>query len=151
MQYMNSKTRLLVLLIMCWLVLSVLQAQDCITAFNRDVIEAAPQSVQLRRYDSPQPDLATGEVNVSIPLFDIEYRGLTIPFELNYSTSGMKVFDVSFPYGLGWTLMPGLRIYMDSLLRPALFHENFIAPVIRTINPSFRTIIKINKRVRERK
>lgn len=107
---MNSKTRLLVLLIMCWLVPSALQAQDCITAFNRDVIEPAPQSAQLRKYDSPQPDLATGAVNVSIPLFDIKYRGLTIPFELNYTTSGIKVFDVSFPYGLGWTLMPGLRV-----------------------------------------
>ena len=40
---------------------------------------------------------------------------------------------------------------MDSLLQPVLFYENFIAPAIRVINPSFRTIININKKVREKK
>ena len=40
---------------------------------------------------------------------------------------------------------------MDSLLQPVLFYENFIAPAIRVINPSFRTIININKKSQREK
>lgn len=87
-----------------------LLGQENINAFNRTLISPAPQSEEFHKYDSPQPDLATGAVNLSIPLFFIDYRGINIPIQLQYRTSGIKVFDVSHPFGLGWTMTPGLRI-----------------------------------------
>lgn len=87
-----------------------MMGQENINAFNRSFIPPTPQSEEFRKYDSPEPELTTGAINISIPLFDISYRGVNIPIQLQYRTNGIKVFDVSHPFGLGWTMTPGMRI-----------------------------------------
>ncbi|MCS3799526.1 YD repeat-containing protein [Chitinophagaceae bacterium OAS944] len=54
--------------------------------------------------------LSTGAVDVTVPLFNLDATGMTIPFSLRYHTSGIKVEDQAGNIGLGWTLFPGFRI-----------------------------------------
>ena len=77
---------------------------------NNEIISPTPSSAQQMRYQSPQPALATGAVNLSIPLYTIDIEGLKIPFTLNYHTSGIKPLDDPFPCGYGWSLLPGLKV-----------------------------------------
>ncbi|MBP3536320.1 MAG: hypothetical protein J6J93_02135 [Muribaculaceae bacterium] len=77
---------------------------------SSEVIPPAPSSAQQVRYQSPQPALATGAVNLSVPLYTLEAEGLAIPFTLSYHTSGIKPTDDPLPCGYGWSLMPGLKV-----------------------------------------
>jgi hypothetical protein len=64
--------------------------------------------------DSPVeiPGVApTGATTISIPLWEISLRGLTLPIGLTYTTSGIRVDDVSTAAGLGWRLNTGGGIY----------------------------------------
>ena len=85
---------------------------------NNEIISPTPSSAQQMRYQSPQPALATGAVNLSIPLYTIDIEGLKIPFTLNYHTSGIKPLDDPFPCGYGWSLQPALRIVRTVRGRP---------------------------------
>jgi YD repeat-containing protein len=49
----------------------------------------------------------TGAANITIPLWDIKARGITIPLYLNYVTTGIRVNDISSQVGLGWTINTG--------------------------------------------
>ena len=105
-------------------VLSVLSAQAqgssglMISPQTNEIIPPTPSSAQQIRYQSPQPALATGAVNLSIPLYTIDVEGLQIPFTLNYHTSGIKPLDDPFPCGYGWSLQPALRIVRTVRGRP---------------------------------
>ena len=97
-------------------VLSVLSAQAqgssglMISPQTNEIIPPTPSSAQQIRYQSPQPALATGAVNLSIPLYTIDVEGLQIPFTLNYHTSGIKPTDDPYPCGYGWSLTPALKV-----------------------------------------
>ena len=86
--------------------------------FSENVIYPSPSSSVFKKYTGSQPSLSTGTVNIPISLYELKYRDITIPFTLRYSTSGIKVFDESYPTGLGWTLTPGLRLTRQIMNRP---------------------------------
>lgn len=92
--------------------------RDIIGQYGRDIITPVPQVASIQKYDTPQPALATGSVDISIPIYELSYRGLSIPLTLRYNTTGYRLFDECYPYGHGWTLMPGLRITRTILGRP---------------------------------
>ena len=86
--------------------------------FSEKVIYPSPSSSVFKKYTGSQPSLSTGTINIPISLYELKYRDITIPFTLRYSTSGIKVFDESYPTGLGWTLTPGLRLTRQIMNRP---------------------------------
>jgi RHS repeat-associated protein len=49
-------------------------------------------------------DEAHGTLNVSIPLYVIEYAGISIPITLSYVAEGIRTDQRSTEVGLGWTL-----------------------------------------------
>ena len=98
--------------------IQAMSAQDMITANDNKVIPPSPSSAVFRKYMGEQPSLATGSVNVTIPLYELSCHGLTIPFSLRYNTSGIKVFDDPNPCGFGWALLPGMRIMRTIMGRP---------------------------------
>lgn len=77
---------------------------------TNEIIAPAPSSATQIRYQSPQPSLATGAIDLSVPLYTLEVEGLSIPFILNYHTSGIKPLDDPYPNGYGWTMLPALKI-----------------------------------------
>lgn len=86
--------------------------------FSDNVIYPFPSSSVFKKYTGSQPSLSTGTVNIPISLYELKYRNITIPFTLRYNTSGIKVFDESYPTGLGWTMTPGLRLTRQIMHRP---------------------------------
>lgn len=78
----------------------------------------SPTSQAYQHFMGFEPDLATGAVNVNIPLCTLEYDDFSLPFSLNYQSNGIKPSDSFFPLGYGWMLHPGLRITRTILGKP---------------------------------
>ncbi|WP_322970750.1 hypothetical protein [Faecalibacter sp. LW9] len=49
----------------------------------------------------------TGVITKSIPLYTLEFKDISIPISLDYSTSGIKLDEISSRVGLGWSLNIG--------------------------------------------
>ncbi len=94
----------------CAICLSAVAQEESSVDFDKNILLPFPSSTAFKQYATPQPSLSTGTVNVPIELYRLKYRELEIPFTLQYSTQGVKVYDDSYPNGLGWTLTPGMRI-----------------------------------------
>ena len=64
--------------------------QEAVTAFNADVVGPRPATAQFRRFETPQPSLATGAVRFPVDLFTASADWVRIPMSLCYSTQGIK-------------------------------------------------------------
>lgn len=115
---MNKVFLCLVAAIAIWVCSAGTTAQQMISVNDDQVTHPAPTTAIFKRYMGEQPSLATGSVNVNVPIYTIECQGLKIPLTMRYNTSGIKVFDEPLPYGYGWTLVPGLRVMRTILGRP---------------------------------
>jgi YD repeat-containing protein len=90
------------------------------------VIPPSPVSSQFAKYITQEVSLYNGIPEISVPLYTINLKGLSIPINLSYHASGIKVDQQSTDVGLGWVLNPGYRIsrtvygYADEFLsKPA--------------------------------
>lgn len=92
--------------------------QEILTSLKSDIISPAPTSAVFRQYMSLQPELSTGAINIPIPLYELNYKGVIIPFSLCYRTTGIQVYADPYPCGYGWVFMPGLRISRTIMGRP---------------------------------
>lgn len=93
-------------------------AQTYVTPVRSDLTPPTPQSSAIMEVQTPQPDLLTGAVSLSVPIYDIKLHNFELPVALQYHTNGIKVFDDPVPLGYGWNLMPALRITRTVLGRP---------------------------------
>lgn len=88
-----------------------------------NVSQAIAQSSQLPSVIPPSPEtsalfgfldypvnLSTGQVKISIPVYEMDCGSLKVPISLSYNAGGRKVFDETGPVGLGWSLMAGGEI-----------------------------------------
>ncbi len=80
--------------------------QNPIPEFN----SPEPNAVAVMQSIETPASYYTGAVNVSIPLYSFKAGGTTIPIELNYQTSGIKVAQEATWVGLGWNLTTGGKI-----------------------------------------
>ena len=92
----------------------------------QDIIHPSPESQNFTRYGEFSPLLATGTINIPIPLYTLNAGDISIPFELQYATNGIKVNDSPYPAGLGWSLKPAFRITRTIMGRPDEFFEKDI-------------------------
>ncbi|MPS66731.1 MAG: hypothetical protein DI622_09285 [Chryseobacterium sp.] len=64
----------------------------------------APEANTLSKFvNTPEGDY-TGTTSFSIPLYEININGYTLPLSLKYHASGIQVDEISGKYGLGWVL-----------------------------------------------
>lgn len=70
-------------------------------------IPPSPNASAMMRYGSIPVNLYTGTANISVPLYDLKGRDVSVPIMLNYQASGIKVQDVASSVGLGWNLNAG--------------------------------------------
>jgi len=81
---------------------------------------ATAQAPQLVKVTPPSPNAAafqkygeipvgpyTGVPDISIPVYTVQFRDLTIPISLSYHASGIRVNEESSQVGLGWTINTG--------------------------------------------
>lgn len=71
------------------------------------VIPSSPEASALGRYGEWPVSLHTGTTNISVPFYTISQRDLSLPVQLSYHASGIKVEDVASWVGTGWALEAG--------------------------------------------
>jgi YD repeat-containing protein len=89
------------------------------------VILPSPAAQNFMRYGEIPVDFSTGVPNISVPLYTITSRKLSLPIGISYHASGIKVNDKPSSIGLGWVLNAGgliavtmLGNAMDGATRP---------------------------------
>lgn len=71
------------------------------------VIPPSPTASSLGRYGNIPVNMYTGVPAISIPLFNLQGKSVSVPIAVSYHASGIRVQDVPGPVGLGWSLMAG--------------------------------------------
>lgn len=66
-----------------------------------------PDAALISKIETNTAIEGSGANCVDIPLGNIEITGVTIPLQLQYSNTGIRVTDVETPVGLGWVLNTG--------------------------------------------
>ena len=80
---------------------SILTAQDIEPNIK---IPSIPSAFSFEKYGDIPVGLSTGTANVSIPIYNINYKDFSFPLSLSYHTSGVKVDENNPDIGLGWNL-----------------------------------------------
>jgi hypothetical protein len=70
-------------------------------------IPPSPEAASLGKYGDIPVGYYTGAPNISIPLYTIQSRDLSVPVSLSYNAGGIKVEEAASSVGLGWSLSAG--------------------------------------------
>ena len=84
--------------------------QDLKEIYNKllpDFQKLTPEASALGQYGKYNVSGYTGVPNISIPLFSIGSGNFSMPIELGYDASGIKVEQQATYVGLGWNLIMG--------------------------------------------
>ena len=77
-------------------------------AYNlQNVIPPSPNAASLGKYADWPVNLYTGIPQISIPIYELSGRTLSVPISLSYHASGIKVGEHASSVGLGWSLQAG--------------------------------------------
>ncbi len=77
-----------------------------IKEFDTNFIPSSPDAASLGSYGLAPVSLATGSVNVPIPIWEVAGKSISLPISLSYRP-GVKIHDVSESTGHGWSLNAG--------------------------------------------
>ena len=75
--------------------------------FNINKTFPSPDVASLGKYALMPATPFNGQLNVSVPLYTLTYKGLSVPISLQYNTSGHRVDDHPGQVGIGWSLSAG--------------------------------------------
>lgn len=85
----------------------VLNVYSQITPKPPSIIPVSPNASEYAKYSETQLNQSTGANTISIPLFNIEMEEMTLPINLTYSGTAIRVDQAAGSYGLGWVLSSG--------------------------------------------
>ena len=122
---MKPVPRLLTLCLLVSFFWAPLSAQTYKLA-DESVVPPSPTSTVYQRYAGWTPDLATGAATLAFPLYDVKVANWSLPFSLQYSSTGIKVNATPYPAGYGWAFLPGLRITRTICGRADLWYDRDI-------------------------
>ena len=74
---------------------------------NVELPKITPPNVEaasLGKFVETPVSLQSGIPSISIPLYNLEYAGMSVPVSINYHSGGIKVNEVASSVGLGWSL-----------------------------------------------
>ena len=74
---------------------------------NQNVIPPSPTAASLAKFSEIPIGHYTGTAAISIPIYTVVDGELSLPVNLSYNTSGIKVNEDASWVGLGWTLNAG--------------------------------------------
>lgn len=81
--------------------------QSANTSFIPNITPPSPTAAALEKYGQVPVSTYTGVPNISLPLYEVKVRDLSIPISLNYHAGGFRVNDEASWVGLGWSLIAG--------------------------------------------
>jgi len=73
-------------------------------ALKNPIVPLTPNAASLGKFGETPIGLYTGQPNITIPIYQIDYPGLSVPINLVYSYNGLKVEEYPGWVGTGWTL-----------------------------------------------
>lgn len=76
-------------------------------AQTNPIVPPSPNAFSLTKKIAYPVSEHTGVPNISIPLYKLLSKNVSVPIELNYHASGIKVGDIASNVGLGWSLNAG--------------------------------------------
>jgi len=82
------------------------------------VIPPAPEAASLGQYGNVPVSLYNGRINLSVPIYELKGKEISLPISLSYNSGGFKVAEDPGWAGLGWTLNAGGVITRFSNGRP---------------------------------
>lgn len=82
------------------------------------VIPPAPEAASLGQYGNIPVSLYNGRINLSVPIYELKGKEMTLPISLSYNSGGFKVSEDPGWMGLGWTLNAGGVITRSANGRP---------------------------------
>ena len=84
-----------------------LLSQNSAEEFAQSQIPPSPEAAGLGKYGDVPVSTFTGNPGVNIPVYTIQYRGMSVPITLGYNSNGIKVSEEASWVGLGWNLSAG--------------------------------------------
>ena len=75
--------------------------------YDQDLGITSPQAWSFMKYRGDTPDLYTGTMSVSIPIYTYQDQDFTLPISLNYASNGYIPNVQAGDVGLGWALDAG--------------------------------------------
>lgn len=128
---MSFPSRKILYLVLWTMILATVyaNAQDPFVKFS--VIPPSPQAGALARFVDVPVSYFTGTPNISIPLYQVTGREVSVPISLDYNAGGVRVQDVATYVGLGWSLNAGGTITRSVRgKRDDGSYENYALPLI---------------------
>jgi YD repeat-containing protein len=74
------------------------------------IITPSPDVQALQKYGDIPVSIYTGVPDISVPIYTIHYRDITVPITINYHASGIRTTEEASRVGLGWSLNAGGNI-----------------------------------------
>lgn len=95
--------------IYCWLLLFFCFVSSALAQGPNlaNITPPSPDSKAFQKYGDIPVSAYTGVPNISIPLYTIKSRDITVPITLSYHSAGIKVSEDATDVGLGWVLNAG--------------------------------------------
>jgi YD repeat-containing protein len=82
-------------------------AQPASPSNLRQVISPSPTAASLGVYGEVGVGYFTGLPDISVPLYEVRERGISLPIALHYNASGTRIAENASWVGLGWSLAAG--------------------------------------------
>lgn len=74
---------------------------------EEQILPPSPSVASLGKFGDIPVSIYTGIPNISIPIWNVQSKSLSLPISLNYHSSGLKVDEVAGWVGIGWALNSG--------------------------------------------
>lgn len=89
-----------------------------------NMVPESPQASSFNESGNLPVNTSKGLPQISIPLYNLEVDGVSIPIVLEYDASGVRVEDVATSVGLKWNLNVGGIVSRDVVDKPDAFGTN---------------------------
>lgn len=89
-----------------------------------NMVPESPQASSFNESGNLPVNTSKGLPQISIPLYNLEVDGVSIPIVLEYDASGVRVDDVATSVGLKWNLNVGGLVSRDVVDKPDSFGTN---------------------------
>src|SRR5580704_13048407 len=86
------------------------------------VLPPSPNAAALMKFTDVPVSPYTGTADVTVPIYTIQAKGITVPVSVSYHTGGIKMKEEASWVGLGWALNAG-----GAISRTIMGHDDFAA------------------------
>ncbi len=91
-----------------------------------NVLPSTPEAANFEKYGNIPVSNFTGVPQISVPIHTIELKNISIPINLSYHSSGIKVDETASNVGLGWVLNAGGLVSVNTRGNPDFDTYGFV-------------------------